>query len=136
MKSGRQSVRVAALCIFHFFIAVSSCLIASVDCTGTERQLLYQEKEAFEMFRKEVLQDLQVQCAKIQVGFSALNGSKTAVQLVCSSWLLQAEQEKLRLRQDCKGCSNLGNDAQHTCQEVCLSSMYLVVFQPLKCKTC
>ncbi|KAL3157433.1 hypothetical protein ABBQ32_011903 [Trebouxia sp. C0010 RCD-2024] len=80
---------------------------------STERQLLYQEKEAFEMFRKEVLQDLQVQCAKIQ-----------------------AEQEKLRLRQDCKGCSNLGNDAQHTCQEVCLSSMYLVVFQPLKCKTC
>ncbi|KAL3159467.1 hypothetical protein ABBQ38_009892 [Trebouxia sp. C0009 RCD-2024] len=58
-------------------------------------ELLYQEKEAFEVFRKEVLQDLQAQCAKMQV-----------------------EQERLRLHQHWKGCINLGNDVQHTCQEM------------------
>lgn len=35
--------------------------------TGTERQLLEQEKEAFEVFRKEVLRDLQSHCAQLQV---------------------------------------------------------------------
>lgn len=62
---------------------------------NTERQLLHQEKEAFEVFRKEVLQDLQTQCE-----------------------ILQVEQEELKLHQHCKGHSNLGSMAQHTCQEV------------------
>lgn len=84
------------------------------------------------MFRKEVLQDLQAQCAKMQVRFSALNGSKNAVHFVHSS-LLQVEQERLRLHQHWKGCINLGNDVQHTCQEVRLSSMYLAVFQTFAC---
>lgn len=35
--------------------------------TDTERQLLEQEKEAFEVFRKEVLRDLHTHCAQLQV---------------------------------------------------------------------
>ena len=35
--------------------------------TGTERQLLNQEQEAFEVFRQEVLKDLQTQCVQLQV---------------------------------------------------------------------
>ena len=108
--------------------------MAFLDCTGTERQLLHQEKEAFEVFRKEVLQDLQTQGAKLQVGFPKM--IRLWKTFVCSPLLMQVEQEELRLCQHCKGSINLGITAQHTCQEVCLSTVYLMVLHPCQHGMC
>lgn len=46
-------------------------LILPVTVTDTERQLLLQEKEAFEVFRKEVLGDLHTQSVQLQVQIQA-----------------------------------------------------------------
>lgn len=46
-------------------------LILPVTVTDTERQLLLQEKEAFEVFRTEVLGELHTQSVQLQVQIQA-----------------------------------------------------------------
>ena len=60
----RQAISMkVAICCPQFDVVVT----VSLSATVFERQLLHQEKEAFEVFRKEVLRDLQTHCAQLQV---------------------------------------------------------------------
>lgn len=65
MKSGKQSVRMQAMCC----VVRVAVVVLPVVAADTERQLLLQEKEAFEVFRKEVLGDLHTQSIQLQVRF-------------------------------------------------------------------
>ena len=105
-------------------------VIIRLCAVDTERRLLHEEKQAFEVFRTEVLRDLDVQCAQLQVvevskGLQAKNMYQHILiaQLLCDSTIndVQCQQEELKLQQQqTSEHSNLSSVAQHTCYEVLL----------------
>ena len=51
----------------HLQLGQSSCLKCHASAIGIERRLLHEEKESFEAFRSQVLQELSVKYAQLQV---------------------------------------------------------------------